>query len=44
MLSAGKRGPLTAAAEQIEWLNQLPKAQQKIVMRIIDTVLAQQDC
>ena len=38
---AGKRGPTPLLQKQIERLNQLPKAQQKIVMQMLDGVLSQ---
>jgi transcriptional regulator with XRE-family HTH domain len=37
----GKRGPTPLAAKQIERLNRLPKAQQRIVMQMLDGVLSQ---
>jgi transcriptional regulator with XRE-family HTH domain len=37
----GKRGPTPLLQKQIERLNQLPKAQQKIVMQMLDGVLSQ---
>ena len=38
---AGKRGPTPLLQKQIERLNRLPKAQQKIVMQMLDGVLSQ---
>jgi transcriptional regulator with XRE-family HTH domain len=38
---AGKRGPTPLLQKQIERLNQLPKAQQKVVMQMLDGVLSQ---
>jgi transcriptional regulator with XRE-family HTH domain len=38
---AGKRGPTPLLHKQIERLNQLPKAQQKVVMQMLDGVLSQ---
>jgi transcriptional regulator with XRE-family HTH domain len=37
----GKRGPAPKLQQQVERINQLPKPQQKFVMQMIDTVLAQ---
>jgi transcriptional regulator with XRE-family HTH domain len=37
----GKRGPTPLLQKQIERLNRLPKAQQKIVMQMLDGVLSQ---
>jgi len=38
---AGKRGPTPLLQKQIERLNRLPKAQQKVVMQMLDGVLSQ---
>jgi transcriptional regulator with XRE-family HTH domain len=38
---AGKRGPTPLLQKQIERLNRLPKAQQKIVLKMLDGVLSQ---
>ncbi|HEY6926700.1 MAG TPA: helix-turn-helix domain-containing protein [Steroidobacteraceae bacterium] len=38
-----KRGPAPKPLQQIERIQRLPKAQQRFVMQMIDTVLAQQD-
>ena len=38
-----KRGPAPKLLQQMERLQRLPKAQQRFVMQMIDTVLAQQD-
>jgi len=38
---AGKRGPTPKMQQQIERLHQLPKAQQKVVMQMLDGVLNQ---
>ena len=37
----GKRGPTRLLQKQIERLNRLPKAQQKVVMQMLDGVLSQ---
>jgi transcriptional regulator with XRE-family HTH domain len=37
----GKRGPTPLLQKQIERLNRLPKAQQKVVMQMLDGVLSQ---
>lgn len=37
----GKRGPAPKLAQQMKKITQLPKAQQRFVMQMIDTVLAQ---
>jgi transcriptional regulator with XRE-family HTH domain len=37
-----KRGPTPKIQQQMERIQQLPKAQQRFVMQMIDTVLAQQ--
>lgn len=37
----GKRGPASRLEQQIDAVAQLPKAQQKFVMQMLDTVLAQ---
>ena len=39
---AKKRGPAPKLRQQIERIQQLPRTQQKFVMQMIDTVLAQQ--
>ena len=39
--AAGKRGPTPLLQKQIERLNRLPKAQQKVVLRMLDGVLSQ---
>lgn len=38
----GKRGPVPALARHMERISALPKTQQKFVMQMIETVLAQQ--
>ena len=38
-----KRGPAPKLLQQMERIQRLPKAQQRFVMQVIDTVLAQQD-
>lgn len=38
---SGKRGPTPLLQKQIERLSQLPKAQQKVVMQMLDGVLSQ---
>ncbi|MDO8369830.1 MAG: helix-turn-helix domain-containing protein [Candidatus Nitrotoga sp.] len=38
---AGKRGPAPKWQQQIEAIAQLPKAQQRFVSQVLDTVLAQ---
>jgi transcriptional regulator with XRE-family HTH domain len=38
---AGKRGPTPLLQKQIEQLHRLPKAQQRIVMQMLDGVLSQ---
>jgi transcriptional regulator with XRE-family HTH domain len=40
--SAGKRGPAPKLQQQLERISTLPKAQQRFVMQILDTVLQQQ--
>lgn len=40
---AGKRGPTPLLQKQIERLTRLPKAQQKIVMQVLDGVLSQSE-
>ena len=40
--AAKKRGPTPKIQQQMERIQQLPKAQQRFVMQMIDTVLAQQ--
>jgi transcriptional regulator with XRE-family HTH domain len=37
----GKRGPTPLLQKQIERLNRLPRAQQKVVMQMLDGVLSQ---
>lgn len=39
--SAGKRGPASRLAQQVERIGQLPMAKQRFVMEMLDTVLAQ---
>ena len=39
--SPGKRGPAPKLQQQMERIQRLPKAQQRFVMQMIDTVLAQ---
>ncbi len=39
--SSGKRGPAPKLQQQLEQLSRLPKAQQKLVSQVIDSVLAQ---
>jgi transcriptional regulator with XRE-family HTH domain len=41
--SPGKRGPTPKLLQQVERIQRLPKAKQRFVMDMIDTVLAQQD-
>ncbi len=41
--AAKKRGPAPKLQQQIERIQRLPRAQQRFVMQMIDTVLAQQD-
>ncbi len=38
----GKRGPAPQLQQKIERLNRLPKAQQRLVLQMLDGVLAQQ--
>ena len=38
---AGKRGPTPKLLQQVERIGRLPKTQQRFVMQMIDTVLAQ---
>jgi len=38
---AGKRGPASRLQQQIDAIGQLPKAKQKFVVEMLDTVLAQ---
>jgi transcriptional regulator with XRE-family HTH domain len=38
---AGKRGPTPLLQKQIERLNRLPKAQQKVVLKMLEGVLSQ---
>lgn len=40
--AAKKRGPTSKLQQQIERIQQLPKTQQRFVMQMLDTVLAQQ--
>ena len=40
--SAGKRGPAPKLQQQLERISALPKAQQRFVMQMLDTVLQQQ--
>jgi transcriptional regulator with XRE-family HTH domain len=40
--SARKRGPASKLQQQLERINALPKAQQRFVMQMLDTVLQQQ--
>lgn len=40
--AAGKRGPKGKIQQQLEQIEALPKAQQRFVMQMIDTVLLQQ--
>ncbi len=40
--STGKRGPAPKLQQQLERITRLPKAQQRFVMQMIDTVLQQQ--
>lgn len=40
--AAKKRGPASKLQQQIERIQQLPKTQQRFVMQMLDTVLAQQ--
>jgi transcriptional regulator with XRE-family HTH domain len=39
----GRRGPAPKLQQQMERTQHLPRAQQRFVMQVIDTVLAQQD-
>jgi transcriptional regulator with XRE-family HTH domain len=39
----GKRGPAPKLQQQMERIQRLPRARQRFVMEMIDTVLAQQD-
>ena len=39
---AGKRGPASRLQQQLDAIGQLPKAKQKFVVEMLDTVLAQQ--
>jgi hypothetical protein len=41
--SPGKRGPAPKLLQQMERIQRLPKAKQRFVMEMIDTVLTQQD-
>lgn len=38
---AGRRGPTPLLQKQIERLKRLPKAQQKVVMQMLDGILSQ---
>lgn len=38
----GKRGPASRLQQQVEAISQLPRAQQRFVVQMLDTVLAQQ--
>lgn len=38
----GKRGPSPKIQQQLERITQLPKTQQRVVMQMLDGVLAQQ--
>jgi len=40
--SPGKRGPTPKLQQQMERIQHLPRSQQRFVMQVIDTVLAQQ--
>jgi transcriptional regulator with XRE-family HTH domain len=40
--AARKRGPVPKIQQQLERIQRLPKAQQRFVMQVIDSVLAQQ--
>lgn len=40
--STGKRGPAPKLQQQLEQVGQLPRAQQRFVMQMLDTVLQQQ--
>ena len=40
---AGKRGPAPKLQQQLERVSALPKAQQRFVMQMLDTVLQQQE-
>jgi transcriptional regulator with XRE-family HTH domain len=42
-VAPAKRGPAPKLLQQMERIQRLPKAQQRFVMQMIDTVLAQQD-
>jgi transcriptional regulator with XRE-family HTH domain len=39
---AGKRGPTSRLQQQVDAIGQLPKAKQRFVVEMLDTVLAQQ--
>lgn len=39
--TSGKRGPASRLTQQVERISQLPKAKQRFVMEMLDTVLAQ---
>ncbi|GFE81312.1 hypothetical protein GCM10011487_33120 [Steroidobacter agaridevorans] len=41
MAAAGNRGPAFKLQQQIERLSQLPKAKQKVVIKMLDGVLSQ---
>jgi transcriptional regulator with XRE-family HTH domain len=42
-VAAKKPGPAPKLQQQMERIQHLPRAQQRFVMRVLDTVLAQQD-
>lgn len=42
-VTPGKRGPAPKLQQQMERIQRLPRAKQRFVMEMIDTVLAQQD-
>jgi hypothetical protein len=42
--AAKKRSPAPKLQQQMERIQHLPRAQQRFVMQVIDTVLAQQGC
>lgn len=37
----GKRGPMSKLQQQLEQISQLPKAKQRFVMEMLDTVIQQ---
>jgi hypothetical protein len=39
--TAAKRGPVPKLQQQLDRINQLPKARQQFVMQVIDSVIAQ---